>query len=133
MNEILAILLSERPLFITSEGYRQMVMAVLPYMKPSDAAELPKVKSFFLESPTYKEECDKAVVKLQQLIKANDSMKAIEITNDFENQEPPSDTIAYHRVKGFIREFQFCGITALKADIANALCLGILLAQRLII
>ena len=102
MNEILAILLSERPLFITSEGYRQMVMAVLPYMKPSDAAELPKVKSFFLESPTYKEECDKAVVKLQQLIKANDSTKAIEITNDFENQELPSDTIAYHRVKGFI-------------------------------
>ena len=53
MNEILSILLSERPLFITAEGYRQMVMAVLPYMKPSDTADLPKVKSFFFESPTY--------------------------------------------------------------------------------
>lgn len=102
MNEILAILLSERPLFITSEGYRQMVMAVLPYMKPSDAAEQPKVKSFFLDSPTYKEETDKAVAKLQKLIKATNSTKAIQITNDFENQELPADTIAYHRVYGFI-------------------------------
>ena len=91
MNEILAILLSERPLFITSEGYRQMVMAVLPYMKPSDAAEQPKVKSFFLDPPTYKEETDKAVAKLQKLIKATNSTKAIQITNDFENQEPPAD------------------------------------------
>ena len=102
MNEILAILLSERPLFITSEGYRQMVMAVLPYMKPSDAAEQPKVKSFFLDPPTYKEETDKAVAKLQKLIKATNSTKAIQITNDFENQELPADTIAYHRVYGFI-------------------------------
>ena len=102
MNEILAILLSERPLFITSEGYRQMVMAVLPYMKPSDAAELPKVKSFFLDPPTYKEECDKAVARLQAQIKACDETKAVQITNDFENQELPADTIGYHRVYGFI-------------------------------
>lgn len=102
MNEILAILLSERPLFITSEGYRQMVMAVLPYMKPSDAAELPKVKSFFFDPPTYKEECDKAVVRIQALIKACDETKAVQITNDFENQELPADTIGYHRVYGFI-------------------------------
>ncbi len=102
MNEILSILLSERPLFITSEGYRQMVMTVLPYMKPSDAAELPKVKSFFLNPPTYKEECDKAVVRLQQLIRANGETKAIQITNDFDSQELPADTVAYHRVKGFI-------------------------------
>lgn len=102
MNEILAILLSERPLFITSEGYRQMVMAVLPYMKPSDAAELPKVKSFFFDPPTYKEECDKAVARLQAQIKACDETKAVQITNDFENQELPADTIGYHRVYGFI-------------------------------
>ena len=102
MNEILAILLSERPLFITSEGYRQMVMAVLPYMKPSDAAELPKVKSFFFDPPTYKEECDKAVARIQALIKACDETKAVQITNDFENQELPADTIGYHRVYGFI-------------------------------
>ena len=102
MNEILSILLSERPLFITSEGYRQMVMMVLPYMKPSDAAELPKVKNFFFDPPTYKEETDKAVARLQLLIKTCDETKAIQITNDFENQELPADTIAYHRIKGFI-------------------------------
>ena len=102
MNEILAILLSERPLFITSEGYRQMVMAVLPYMKPSDAAEQPKVKSFFLDPPTYKEETDKAIAKLQKALASDNTTKAFQITNDFENQELPADTIAYHRVYGFI-------------------------------
>lgn len=102
MNEILSILLSERPLFITSEGYRQMVMTVLPYMKPSDAAELPKVKSFFLDPPLYKDETTKALSALKKLLASADTTKAIEITNDFENQELPADTIAYHRVKGFI-------------------------------
>lgn len=103
MNEILRILLSERPLFITSDGYRLLVMSVLPYMRLTDAAKVPDVSAFFgWDPPTYKEETDKAVASLKKIISEDDVTKAISVTNEFDNQELPQDTIAYHRVWGFI-------------------------------
>lgn len=103
MNEILRILLSERPLFITNEGYRLLVMSVLPYMRLTDAAKVPDVSAFLgWDPPTYKEETDKAVASLKKIISEDDITKAIQITNEFDNQELPQDTIAYHRVWGFI-------------------------------
>ncbi len=103
MNELLRILLSERPLFITNEGYRLLVMSVLPYMRLTDAAKVPDVSAFLgWDPPTYKEETDKAVARLKKIISEDDVTKAISITNEFDNQELPQDTIAYHRVWGFI-------------------------------
>lgn len=103
MNELLRILLSERPLFITGEGYRLQVMSVLPYLCLTDTGKIPEVSAFFgWDPPTYKEETDKAVARLKKIISADDVTKAIQITNEFDNQELPQDTIAYHRVWGFI-------------------------------
>lgn len=103
MNEILSILLSERPLFVTSEGYRLLVMTLLPYMRLTDGAKVPDVSAFFgWDPPTYKEETDKAVARLKKIISDDDITKAIQITNEFDNRELPQDTIAYHRVWGFI-------------------------------
>lgn len=103
MNEILAILLSERPLFITSDGYRQMAMTVLPYIRLNSSDELPKATEFFgWDPPTYKEENDKAVASLKKILAEDDLTKAVNVTNEFDNQELPADTIAYHRIFGFI-------------------------------
>lgn len=103
MNELLRILLSERPLFITGDGYRLMVMSVLPYMRLTDAAKVPDVSAFFgWDPPTYKDETDKAFAKLKKIISEDKLTKAISITNEYDNQELPQDTIAYHRIWGFI-------------------------------
>lgn len=103
MNELLRILLSERPLFITGDGYRLLVMSVLPYMRLTDVAKVPDVSAFFgLDPPTYKEESDKAFAKLKKIISEDNVTKAISVTNEYDNQELPQDTIAYHRVWGFV-------------------------------
>lgn len=103
MNELLRILLSERPLFITGDGYRLLVMTVLPYMRLTGTAKVPDVSAFFgWDPPTYKEETDKAVARLKKIVSDDDITKAIQITNEFDNRELPQDTIAYHRVWGFV-------------------------------
>lgn len=103
MNELLRILLSERPLFITGDGYRLLVMTVLPYMRLTGTAKVPDVSAFLgWDPPTYKEEADKAFAKLKKILCEDSLTKAISVTNEYDNQELPQDTIAYHRVWGFI-------------------------------
>lgn len=103
MNELLRILLSEQPLFITDDGYRLVVMSVLPYMRLTDTAKVPDVAAFFgWDHATYKEETDKAFAALKKILCEDSLTKAISVTNEFDNQELPQDTIAYHRVWGFV-------------------------------
>ena len=103
MNELLRILLSERPLFITGDGYRLLVMTVLPYMRLAGTAKMPDVSAFFgWDPPTYKEETDKAFAKLKNILSEDSLTKAISVTNEYDNLELPQDTIAYHRVWGFV-------------------------------
>lgn len=90
MKVLKNILLSERPLLISNDGYRQAV----------DIAFLPAGKSFLTDPPTYKEETDKAVACVRKLL--SESEDNIEVTNDFENTDLPENTVAYHRVYGFI-------------------------------
>lgn len=85
MKVLKNILLSERPLLISNDGYRQAVTAA--FLTGEDPT-------------TYKEETDKAVALVRKLLSESDN--PIEVTNDFDNPELPENSVAYHRVHGFI-------------------------------
>ena len=103
MYDLIQFLFSERPLWITPEGYRQLMMlafAIQSDLQPTDKASIPSIKEFFLDPPTYQEESKKALSVLKKKIFQEDTTKSINITNEFDSSEIPQDSVAYHRVWG---------------------------------
>ena len=71
MYDLIQFLFSERPLWITPEGYRQLMMlafAIQSDLQPTDKASIPSIKEFFLDDPTYQEESKKALSVLKKKI-----------------------------------------------------------------
>lgn len=94
------LLLSTNRLFITAEGYTSVMMDCFPLI----AQSTPVPSAFFVNAnpPTYKEIAGSALKQLIQTIKPRSELKDITITDDFSSQELAENTIAYHRVFGFI-------------------------------
>lgn len=94
------LLLSENRLFITAGGYNSAMMDCFPIV----AINAPTPSAFFFNEnpPSYKEIAGKALKQLLQTIKVHSELKDITLTDNFQSQELPENTIAYHRVFGFI-------------------------------
>lgn len=90
MKEIQSILLGERPLLISKDGYRQV----------ASIAFLPKTSSMLDLGKTYRDKTTEALSILKKLISESDDN--IQITNDYSDPDLPDNSVAYHRVWGFI-------------------------------
>ena len=90
MKEIQSILLGERPLLISKDGYRQV----------ASIAFLPKTSGMLGLEKTYRDKTTEALSILKKLISESDDN--IQITNDYSDPDLPDNCIAYHRVWGFI-------------------------------
>ncbi len=109
MNEIQTILLSDMPLLISPDGYRQMMVTAFPMHAPAvkDKADIPKNSQFFFVSKTYAEETKEALKNIRQMIKTAAAMQHIDdelslVGYDFDSPELPDNSVAYHRVWGLI-------------------------------
>ena len=110
MNELLNILLGDRPLLVTPEGYRQAAVPLVPLIavgenpaaKPLGTVKQP-MQFFFGEPPTYSAETKKALAQLRlQLPLTEQGEDIFPMTDDFSDDSLPTDTVAYHRVWSFI-------------------------------
>jgi len=81
VNDLLQILLSERPLFITSEGYRLLAMMLLPYIKHGVKPEAETILHGHMQAQV-------AATPF--------------LTEDYLDPDQPHDSIAVHLVCGFI-------------------------------
>ncbi len=104
MHDLIQFLFSERPLWITSEGYRQLMMlafAMHQNPQPNGKAIMPSVKEFFfIDPPTYKQEAKKALAVLKAKLYQDDATKSINVTDEFDSPELPQESVAYHRIWG---------------------------------
>lgn len=94
------LLISTNKLFITAEGYASAMMDCFPLI----SQKVPTPGAFFFNEnpPTYRDITRTALKQLLQTIEAHSELKDITITDDFSSSELPENTIAYHRVFGFI-------------------------------
>lgn len=90
MKEIQSILLGDRPLLISKDGYRQV----------ASIAFLPKTSSMLGLEKTYRDKTTEALSILKKLISESDDN--IQITNDYSDPDLPDNSVAYHRVWGFV-------------------------------
>lgn len=90
MKEIQSILLGDRPLLISKDGYRQV----------ASIAFLPKTSSMLGLEKTYRDKTTEALSILKKLISESDDN--IQITNDYSDPDLPDNSVAYHRVWGVV-------------------------------
>jgi len=90
MNEIQSRLLSSRPLLISADGYRRLMVGSFP---------LPGQAVLFAEDKTYPEERHEALEQIRQQ-QPGDWQQLL--TDDYGNVDLPLDSVAYHRVWGVI-------------------------------
>lgn len=109
MNELQTILLSDMPLLISTDGYRQLMVAAFPVQPPRVAgkADIPENSQFFFETKTYDQRTREAFEKIKQMIdravarQQTDSPLSL-VGYDFDSPELPDNSVAYHRVWGLI-------------------------------
>ena len=94
------VLLSTNRLLITAEGYTSAMMECFPMV--AQASPTPSALFFDAKPPTYKDTASQALAQLLPNIKAHSDLKDITLTDDYLSQELPENSIAYHRVFGFI-------------------------------
>lgn len=105
MYDLLQLLLAERPLWITKEGYSQLMQFAFSMQGAgsSDMVENPVARAFLgFDIPTYKQECSTALSALKSMLAQNMSASSVNLTDDFSSPELPDGTIAYHRIFGAI-------------------------------
>lgn len=91
MNELQQLLISGNPLWLTTDGYRTAMLAQFP---------LPHC-GFHLEPKDYFKATREAAQRLTGQLQELDEPVTL-VADDFESDELPADTVAYHRVWGFI-------------------------------
>ena len=116
MNYIQELLLKDKPLFISAEEYRQIMVDNFP---------LSQALSFFdIDMPDYKELVHQALTKIKQCFSDDndDDNYVCNLTDDFTSQEIPDKSIAYHRIFGMITaacQWRFSS-KQLEQDLINA-------------
>lgn len=94
------LLSSPHQLLITAEGLTSAVMDAFPLI----AADGQKPTSFFFREnpPTYTDIARKSLLSLEQELKVCSELQGVTLTSDFSSNELPDNSIAYHRIWGFI-------------------------------
>ncbi len=110
MNEIQNLLLSTLPLWITEDGYRQLMVAAFPLNgatitdnKPSEQEMThEEVRDYLKSHSWYQYQTHKALQAIQSKASQYDDTKDINLTDEFDSPSLNDGTIAYHRVFGVV-------------------------------
>lgn len=111
MNELQNLLASGKPLFITIDGFRQAMLSAFPLSnkaeeRPSAKAahdfSVAEVTAYLKDHTWYQYESHVALQELQKTLAQSDDIPAITLTDDFDDEQLPDNSIAYHRVWGTI-------------------------------
>lgn len=109
MNELQTILLSDMPLLISTDGYRQLMVEAFPVHAPQvvDKVRIPEGSQFSFSPKTYEQQTRDAFGKIKQAIEnavarqQTDNPPSL-VGYDFDSPELPDNSVAYHRVWGII-------------------------------
>lgn len=110
MNELQTLLVSGKPLWITVDGFRQAMLSAFPLHGKSDDKPSPKstlgiseaeVTAYLRDHTWYQ---FKTHLALQELIKVltQDETSTVTLTDEFDDEQLPENSIAYHRVWGTV-------------------------------
>lgn len=111
MNELQTLLASGKPLFITIDGFRQAMLAAFP---PDGKAEeqsaamtaygftQAEVMAYLKNHTWYQLESHVALQELQKTLAQDDGTPAVTLTDEFDDEQLPDNSIAYHRVWGTV-------------------------------
>ncbi len=111
MNELQALLASGKPLFITIDGFRQAMLsafpphgdiAVMPEQKFGNGITASKATTYLKTHTWYQLMRHTALLALQQMLAQQGEAPAVTLTDAFDDEQLPSESIAYHRVWGTI-------------------------------
>ena len=131
MNELQNLLISGYPLFITIDGYRQAMLAAFPLNGKIDDKSTPKgafgftpgeVAAYLKDHTWYQLETNVALQELQKMLTQENDIPAVTLTDEFDNEELPAGSIAYHRVWGTIMasSYWYFSSKQLEADLQAA-------------
>ena len=132
MKELQAILLSSMPLWITEDGYRQLMVAAFPMSsaivekqentKIKEQMGLAEVKEYLKSHTFYQYLTHEALSEISAKVSQQDETKEINLTDDYASPELKDGTIAYHRIFGVVAaESYWCfSSKQLQQDILDA-------------
>lgn len=109
MNDLQNLLVSGMPLWITVDGFRQAMLGAFPatgekvVLPTAQSAMLTPAQVAFLQKHSwYQLETRTMLESLRGTLSQDESVNAITLTDEFDNEELPDESIAYHRVWGTI-------------------------------
>ena len=127
MNELQTLIVSGKPLFITVDGFRQAMLTAFPLdgkVKEQSTTKTDFTKAEmvdYLKSHTwYQLETHIALLKLQKVMAQDND--TITLTDEFDDEQLPDNSIAYHRIWGTIMANSYCWFSSkqLEADLKAA-------------
>lgn len=111
MNELQNLLASGKPLFITIDGFRQAMLAAFPLCGKAEKQSVAKAAYGFSEAEVmaylnthtwYQLESHISLLELRKVLAQDDNIPAVSLTDEFDDEELPENSIAYHRVWGTV-------------------------------
>lgn len=111
MNELQTLLASGKPLFITIDGFRQAMLAAFPLNGNAEEQSAAKAAYGFSQAEMmaylknhtwYQLESHVALQELQKTLAQDDGTPAVTLTDEFDDEQLPDNSIAYHRVWGTV-------------------------------
>lgn len=111
MNELQTLLASGKPLFITIDGFRQAMLAAFPLNGKTEEQSATKaaygfsqaeVMTYLKDHTWYQFETHVALQELLKVLAWDDDATAVTLTDEFDDEQLPDNSIAYHRIWGTI-------------------------------
>lgn len=111
MNELQNLLASGKPLFITIDGFRQAMLEVFPLngkteeqscVKAAFGFSQTEIAAYLKDHTWYQFETHVALQELLKVFAQDDDTPPVTLTDEFDNEQLPDNSIAYHRVWGTI-------------------------------
>ena len=110
MNELQQLLISGMPLYISIDGFRQAMLTAFPLSGKVGEFSQAENKfalttediSYLTKHSWYQYKTHLALEELLKGIAQIESLTTISLTDEFDNEELPENSIAYHRVWGTI-------------------------------
>lgn len=111
MNELQNLLVSGKPLFITIDGFRQAMLAAFPLngkteeragVKATFGFTPAEVAAYLKDHTWYQFETYVALEELKKVLVQDSDAPAVTLTDEFDDDQLPDNSIAYHRVWGTV-------------------------------
>lgn len=111
MNELQNLLASGKPLFITIDGFRQAMLAAFPIngkteeqsgVKASCCFSPEEIAAYLKDHTVYQFETHVALQDILKVLAQDNDTSTVTLTDEFDDEQLPDNSIAYHRVWGTI-------------------------------